>query len=594
MKRPKQHEIDSAGQRLVREALEPLGWVVRAVEPDYGIDFEIEVFARRTPDEPLESTGVVFKAQLKSSASSDYSAEGDFVSEVIAVQNLRYLVHEINVPTILLHADAERKRVFWHALQLDARLAGSLASLPDARGTLTLRIPTVNALPNTVAGLVDALREAAVVLAARALASVSEMQFYSAFSGRDNAALLRAMHARTDLLSLAEADRLRLNDDAAGARNLLDRVFHDPHASVETKFAAELINEPIESQMRIRSGATDQERASVELESALRLCAIARNGPKHLRLYALIRRATAEFGALLYEDWGLFLNWRVHESAGDGVWSTPVLIDRAVLAGRLARKYRQCVRLANVGLRSEHRWALADAVGRLSHAVMKFAIQSRAQGYDQAAADLERHAFDICRVAGSCALEAADENQITSAAMNGLLLSSGPESESQLWALEIMQAVKDPDLKRRFTDYVERVGRRRMGEEFPDDIKSTEAQIYEIMAAALGVDLTDEKNPVTRIVRIGIKDLNPERVLRHCEHLSVRIASAGILAGVLRLPTAGSKLLRCERHGYALGTLALDDGFPVFREQFCEKCQDLSPRPASWVWSPEPPRGNVD
>jgi hypothetical protein len=45
MKRPEQHLIDSAGQRLLREVLEPLGWVVRDIqEQDYGIDFDVEVF----------------------------------------------------------------------------------------------------------------------------------------------------------------------------------------------------------------------------------------------------------------------------------------------------------------------------------------------------------------------------------------------------------------------------------------------------------------------------------------------------------------------------------------------------------------------
>ena len=58
MKRPEQHETDSAGQRLVRDALEPVGWVVRSVvEHDYGFDFEVEVFARRTPTGPRESYG---------------------------------------------------------------------------------------------------------------------------------------------------------------------------------------------------------------------------------------------------------------------------------------------------------------------------------------------------------------------------------------------------------------------------------------------------------------------------------------------------------------------------------------------------------
>jgi hypothetical protein len=37
--KPEQHDIDAAGKRLLREALESLKWVVNEVEKDYGIDF---------------------------------------------------------------------------------------------------------------------------------------------------------------------------------------------------------------------------------------------------------------------------------------------------------------------------------------------------------------------------------------------------------------------------------------------------------------------------------------------------------------------------------------------------------------------------
>ena len=59
MKRPVQHEIDAAGQRLLREVFESFGWVVNAIENDYGADYEVEIF------EQGASTGAAFKVQLK-------------------------------------------------------------------------------------------------------------------------------------------------------------------------------------------------------------------------------------------------------------------------------------------------------------------------------------------------------------------------------------------------------------------------------------------------------------------------------------------------------------------------------------------------
>lgn len=442
MKRPEQHETDSAGQRLVRDALEPVGWVVRSVvEHDYGFDFEVEVFARRTSTGPRESTGILFKAQLKSSTTTGYSASGDFISEPVRVANLKYLATELNTPTILLHADVVQRRLFWHALQLDRDLDAGLTQAND-NATLTVRISTNNALPQTVDTLLDALARAGAVLAARAMSTVSGKEFYRTFTGRDNAALLRELNAKSDLLSLAEAERLRF-DEPDAARALLERLLADPRASVHTKFTAELMSEPLEVRSRQKAGAPDQQLASVDYESALRLCNLAKDGPPYLRLFALIRRTVAELNALLCEDWGLYLNWKAHESGGDALWRAHIQLQRAALAGSLARKHRQCIRITNLGLRSPHRWALADAVGRLSHAVMKFATQARAQGYQQTAADLEQHAFEICKVEARCASEAGDEAAVTTAATNALIISSDPDSETCRWAIETMKQVKE-------------------------------------------------------------------------------------------------------------------------------------------------------
>jgi len=70
MRRPVQHETDAAGQRLLRAAFEGFGWVVNAIENDYGADYEVEIF------EGGVSTGATFKVQLKSSASTQYSSDG--------------------------------------------------------------------------------------------------------------------------------------------------------------------------------------------------------------------------------------------------------------------------------------------------------------------------------------------------------------------------------------------------------------------------------------------------------------------------------------------------------------------------------------
>ena len=588
MKRPEQHLIDSAGQRLLREVLEPLGWVVRNVQDqDYGIDFDVEVFKPSSSTGTYETTGVTFKAQLKSSKSSAYSAGGDFVSEPIAVSNVRYLAHQLNVPTIVMHADVASWRLYWHAPQLDRQLESALAERETDSGSITIRVPTVNQLPKTVDELMDALTRSAALLAGRSYAAVADVKFFDDVAGRDNSELLRAMEQKTDLVRIAEAERMAVSDQQDQARRLVEGMLNDPRASIETKFTAELIREPIEVRSRIAAGESDERREAVEHESALQLCEIAKDGPPYIRLFALIRRTVAEFGQLLYEDWGLFLNWKAHADSGDPIWRAALEIQRAVLAGRILRNYRQCVRLVNRGLKSPYRWALPDAVGRFGHAILRFSTQMKAQGRMQVAQDLRQHAFHVYQIEAQAAIETRNESRITNAAMNAILASTSDDQRPEEWAANLMNRVQNPDYRQRFETLLDHARRRRAGEEFPSDIKTTEEQIYQVMAAGLGIDLSDAASPDAALIRLGIRDLNPERVMRTCEHLEVRLGRyTNTIAEAMRLPTAGTKVLQCVLHRHALEGLSLDGLSREFQRRFCDSCPDKKPRPSSWKWKP--------
>jgi hypothetical protein len=92
----------------------PLGWVVRDIAIDYGIDVEVEIF-----DTNGTATGLTFKVQLKGMEKPDHiGAYRD-----IEVDHLRYW-SQLDVPILLIAYDDATGSVFgkWiHALDLDLK-----------------------------------------------------------------------------------------------------------------------------------------------------------------------------------------------------------------------------------------------------------------------------------------------------------------------------------------------------------------------------------------------------------------------------------------------------------------------------------------
>jgi hypothetical protein len=120
-----------------------------------------------------------------------------------------------------------------------------------------------------------------------------------------------------------------------------------------------------------------------------------------------------------------------------------------------------------------------------------------------------------------------------------------------------------------------------------------EQQIYRNMANALGYDLGDVNNPVSEMVRIGIDDFDPTRVLQDCEHMFLTLGRQGhtifhsMLAEQLQLPTMGPKVLHCSLHKYTRVGMSLDETYERFRRDYCDKCPDRLPREVGWHYAHE-------
>src|SRR5258708_12429460 len=111
-------------------------------------------------------------------------------------------------------------------------------------------------------------------------------------------------------------------------------------------------------------------------------------------------------------------------------------------------------------------------------------------------------------------------------------------------------------------------------------------QIMQNMASELGVDLSDENDPLVRGLRIAAKDDTSKRVLATCEYILDSLGATGPTARRIRrlfnISTAGSKVIHCTLHNYHVEGKDLDSAYAEFKTRHCDSCPDRRPRPEAW------------
>ena len=119
-----------------------------------------------------------------------------------------------------------------------------------------------------------------------------------------------------------------------------------------------------------------------------------------------------------------------------------------------------------------------------------------------------------------------------------------------------------------------------------DDLTEQEKDEFaRIFARQGGYNIDEPKTDLDHVIAIGIRDRNPERILRWCEHLEVATTSTGVPGRLMGLPTAGSKVLYCDAKPYALEGLQLDGLMKAYQEGPCVGCPMRKPRTTDWNWS---------
>jgi hypothetical protein len=589
IQKTEQQDVDFEGRRLLNQALAPLGWVLNRIEDDFGIDYDLQVFVEGNAD------GLWLKIQLKSSASSNLSSDGSFISQQLSLDHAKHYALELREPAFLVHADTKTKKVHWYAPQLDNELIRRLAD-GSISVAATVRVPTRNLLPDTARDLLEVVGKVSVVLANRTLANTSVSSFAESLKyqpGEDS--LREEFQLKNDVLKLRRIHELLGARQYTEARTRARVVTSDPDASLENRFWAEMNIGIIDWADAVNKNRPQSELPLIYLENARTLQALAESGPSHLKFFALICRKAAELDKLARDNWGLTILLHQHLGrAGNPLMAPSVYAAQAISTIRVIRKYNQCLRLARYASHFKGRWILPSALTRIPQSAGSFISRIgrlTLTEIDGSANQFRSSALQICKLVAWIGEESGDQEVIALATSAALLPVNSRETDEFKWSVRTLDRISDPDIKSRAIQLIERHVARWTGRAFETDSYRGDParQLMENAAASLGIDPSDENNPLVRSLRLAAKDNTPARILKTCEHILSSMGATGPMARKIEIlfgiQTAGSKIIHCALHNYHHEARGIDSAFAEFRLQHCDSCPDRSPRPVDWQWT---------
>ena len=582
--KPDQHDINRAGKRLVRTVLEPLGWVVNEVQEDYGIDYNVQLFEERSP------TGAWFHVQLKSSASTEYSGDGSFISQEISSSHARHYAQELRDPILILLADVTKQMLYWYAPQLDRELAIKVRNA--AAKSATVRIPTSQGLPGSAPQLLTVLDRAYLALSNRELTSSTRNLFAESLQHiPDQQSSYRAFQEKLDTVRLYRIRDLFREGKLGEARPRADALLADPDSGVETKFWARVQLQSIDFSETMHAGKPQSELPKVLLRHARALQDLTASGPNYLKFYSLITRHAAELGVLTHDVIGVFMGLHQHLRAdGDPLLALHLYIRRLALTKQIISKYNRCVRLARYASTYRDRWMLGRALTNIVNAILPYLTTLHFEGNKEAQERFEASALQLCKVAQWIAEETGDDEAKILAVMSALGVARSEASAAYQWAEQVVQGLAHVTLREEALDRMERVAKRWRGERVERDYQGEPVwQIIQNISSSLGIDLSAEGDPLVQSLRIAAKDNNPERVLSTCGHVMVSVGAVGpnaqLVWRLFNLGTAASKVVHCTLHDYHREARELDDAFSEFKREYCDSCPDKEPRPDGWRYT---------
>lgn len=589
MKRPKQHEIDTQAQRILQSKIPP-NWVLREQHPDYGIDYEIEVFNKDNP------TGIWFRIQLKGTEQCHESE--DSISIPFETDKIEYYLSKVPFPVFLFVVQVQKKEIYWLFLQ---KYANEILRVENPewmkQTSVTIKIPKTNRFNNNFTEI-ESEAKSGMIYAHLLKFGTPHWSVSFAINGAiddiNKFEEERRKHFKEqNEIDLQLAIKYHENEDIEKSQKLFIEIFE------RTKDKENHILEHLSSiagTLSFYSVLDEKKNFEIfklsvygyEIAEKIQnnrfiyffrgsfLEAVYYKLMKKIQYNNLLQKVVdvqdRGTGSLLRlfqsEDYKNLLEVSKHYSQNiyESIENKEYWVSLDLLA-----------RLIQINL-FPYSWLITERTKKeltplLENAsnLIEYSLKlSKALGYVELECEILRHQAWLLH------FQNLDEFKEVLISMKALALEKH---------LNYYVKLSDNLLH----DFIEASPFPEGPDDFPkpppiEEIPDEEIdKTHRMLAKAAGIDL-EKNDDISEVAKIGLKDRNPERILKNCSNLEVATGHYGMVGEMLALPTAGSKFLFCKHNGGVYG-LSLDSLYEGFIKKHCENCKNHDPMPKDWKWS---------
>lgn len=544
----------------------PNHWIFRKQgEEDYGIDYEIELL------ETEDVEGIIFKGQLKGTEKLRFIDNNTKIGFSLSSDSLKYYLYEIKIPTILFVCDIINENIYWIRLTGNKEIMKVYDEfiLKEKQESATIYIPTDNKFEKTEYDkiLFEVLKAEKYIHLENAR-KIPQPLYYDMIKSKEinRESEKASLERRLELLTFTEYEEEIIKLEPIDKLAKIDEfILKNPSIELHLHFLKmkEAIIIPTQSR---------HERFLFLKENSNKIKKITKNAEFDYKVFGLLHKIYFDIDCEQMKMISLEMN-------KDKMNILVYEISREIINIRIVHKFNWSIKILNKMFEKNRLSYFPELLTKLIMTISK-----NFHGME----DIVREFYiniltKLNDYAEKIICDFRVDNQLFYVLMNKVTLATYYEDKIFDDTIkEIYNRISSFKIeeKEKYNVAINmQIDRRKkiFNRDNFQKMKFEDVLLGYYNFQAISNNL-DKESDLYFYYDIGIKDINPERILKKCKHLEISYNHRNFIVDNFNMPSAGRKEIKCTVVERSILSVQIDDGYESFSQMFCSKCKEKKER----------------